>query len=193
MNQKLHRMKDLEKDSNKTNILYAEITESIICHSLKWSIWGWNWNILGKLGQYHGCWCPGSLCHHVTRNHGIIKDKLVLLFHEAGFQLFASFHFGFAFRMGVNPGSWWACHTTQILNSQSQFWPSPSHDFRFSEAHSRIWLIQRCWLVWASTQHPHRTRMLRQSVLFIRAILPPPLYSSLAGLFQVTLWCGSQQ
>ena len=21
------------------------------------------WNILGKLGQYHSCWCPGSCCH----------------------------------------------------------------------------------------------------------------------------------
>ena len=25
--------------------------------------WCWNWNILGWLGQYHACWCPGSLGH----------------------------------------------------------------------------------------------------------------------------------
>ena len=26
-------------------------------------------NILGKIGQYHGCWCPCSLCHSVISNH----------------------------------------------------------------------------------------------------------------------------
>ena len=28
-------------------------------------------NILGKLAQYHGCWCPGDLCHQVISSHGI--------------------------------------------------------------------------------------------------------------------------
>ena len=26
---------------------------------------------LWSLGQYHGCWCPGSLCRQVISNHGI--------------------------------------------------------------------------------------------------------------------------
>ena len=36
-------------------------------------------NILGELGPYHGCWCPGSLYHQVI-NHSIIIiwDKWVL-------------------------------------------------------------------------------------------------------------------
>ena len=33
-------------------------------------IWKWQ-NIPCKLGQYHGCWCPGSLCHLVISSHGI--------------------------------------------------------------------------------------------------------------------------
>ena len=30
-----------------------------------------DWNILGKLGQYHGCWCPGSLNCLTTSKHCI--------------------------------------------------------------------------------------------------------------------------
>ena len=30
-----------------------------------------NWNILGKLGQYHCCWCPGDLHYQVISSHGI--------------------------------------------------------------------------------------------------------------------------
>ena len=26
-------------------------------------LWCWGQNILGELGQYHGCWCSGSSCH----------------------------------------------------------------------------------------------------------------------------------
>ena len=31
--------------------------------------WCWNGNILGELGQYHGCWCPGSSHWHVSNSH----------------------------------------------------------------------------------------------------------------------------
>ena len=30
----------------------------------------WNCYIPWWLGQHHGCWCPGSLCHHDINNHG---------------------------------------------------------------------------------------------------------------------------
>ena len=36
---------------------------------INWSFW--NWNIIELLGQYHGCWCPGSLCHQAISNHVI--------------------------------------------------------------------------------------------------------------------------
>ena len=29
------------------------------------------WNISGELGQYCGCWCPGSFCHQSISCHGI--------------------------------------------------------------------------------------------------------------------------
>ena len=32
---------------------------------------GLNQSILGKLGQYHGCWCHASLRRQVISNHGI--------------------------------------------------------------------------------------------------------------------------
>ena len=28
-------------------------------------------NIPGELGQYHGCWCPGSLCCQAINSHGV--------------------------------------------------------------------------------------------------------------------------
>ena len=31
----------------------------------------WSQNISGELGQYHGCWCPGSLCHQAISSHYI--------------------------------------------------------------------------------------------------------------------------
>ena len=31
--------------------------------------------MLGKLGQYHGCWCADSLCHQVINSHGILSPK----------------------------------------------------------------------------------------------------------------------
>ena len=33
------------------------------------TFWCWNRNMTGQLGQYHGCWCPGSL--HSQDNHYI--------------------------------------------------------------------------------------------------------------------------
>ena len=30
----------------------------------------WNRNIPRQEGEYNGCWCPGSLCQQVSRNHG---------------------------------------------------------------------------------------------------------------------------
>ena len=39
------------------------------------------------LGQYHGCWCPGSLCHQVISSHGIcyIKNLAFHVFYWKGF------------------------------------------------------------------------------------------------------------
>ena len=31
-----------------------------------------------KLGQYHGCWCPGALSHQIINNHD--TDFLPILF-----------------------------------------------------------------------------------------------------------------
>ena len=31
----------------------------------------WGQNILGEQGQYHGCWCHGSLCHQAINDHDI--------------------------------------------------------------------------------------------------------------------------
>ena len=31
--------------------------------------------ILGELGQYYGCWCPGFLGQQVTSSHGIASVK----------------------------------------------------------------------------------------------------------------------
>ena len=28
-------------------------------------------DILGELGQYYACWCPGTLFHQVISSHGI--------------------------------------------------------------------------------------------------------------------------
>ena len=33
--------------------------------------WGWNWNVPGERGQYHGCWWPGYLCSQGISNHDI--------------------------------------------------------------------------------------------------------------------------
>ena len=44
-------------------------THSPICCIL--FFWCWHWTISGKLGNCRGCWCSGSVCHHVTSNHGI--------------------------------------------------------------------------------------------------------------------------
>ena len=30
-----------------------------------------NWNNTGELGQYHGCWCPGSFHRQAINNHAI--------------------------------------------------------------------------------------------------------------------------
>ena len=35
------------------------------------SYWWFNWNVMGGLGQYHGCWCPGSLRRQGISSHGI--------------------------------------------------------------------------------------------------------------------------
>ena len=40
---------------------------SIVCYKC----WWWNWNIPDDLGQYHGCWWPGSLCRQAINNLGI--------------------------------------------------------------------------------------------------------------------------
>ena len=37
-------------------------------HRLIGAFWCWAQNSQGELGQYHRCWCPGSL-HHWCRNH----------------------------------------------------------------------------------------------------------------------------
>ena len=45
-------------------------------------------NIPGDLGQYHGCWCPGSLRRQVISSMVLItQDKWVTAFHEVWFQL----------------------------------------------------------------------------------------------------------
>ena len=56
-----------------------------------------------------------------------LSTHLTNTFRKHGHDRFSTVcvNLGFAFRMGVNPGSWWACHTTQILNSQSRFLPFP--------------------------------------------------------------------
>ena len=44
-------------------------------------------------GQSHGCWCPGSLCHHAISSPStllVLQDKQVLICHEEGFQLSVS-------------------------------------------------------------------------------------------------------
>ena len=38
---------------------------------LHWSFWCWNQNIQQDLGQFHGCWCPGSFCRQAISNHVI--------------------------------------------------------------------------------------------------------------------------
>ena len=51
-------------------------------------IWCWNWNILWYQGQYHGCWCLGSLRRQVITNHAIDYASWIgPCFHKRGFQL----------------------------------------------------------------------------------------------------------
>ena len=33
------------------------------------------WNIPAELGQYQGCWCPGSLYHQAISSHGIDYER----------------------------------------------------------------------------------------------------------------------
>ena len=39
--------------------------------TFKQLLWCYNWNILGKLAQYHGCWCPGSFRHQAISSQDI--------------------------------------------------------------------------------------------------------------------------
>ena len=39
-------------------------------HTIK-VFWCWGQNIIGNIGQYHGCRCPGSWCHQGIISHGI--------------------------------------------------------------------------------------------------------------------------
>ena len=44
---------------------------SILLHFQKFVllVLSWGWNLLQELGQYHVCWCPGSLCRQVISSH----------------------------------------------------------------------------------------------------------------------------
>ena len=42
----------------------------MICDTYDYAFRDWNRNIPGKLDQYNGCWCPGSLYHQVINGHG---------------------------------------------------------------------------------------------------------------------------
>ena len=48
------------------------LLQSSIFQILFWRLlWWWNQNILGKLGQYRGYQCPGSLCRQDISSHSI--------------------------------------------------------------------------------------------------------------------------
>ena len=49
-----------------TNILYGQYHDGYEPTKLCWSH-----NILGELGQYHGCWCSNSLHQQVIKSDGI--------------------------------------------------------------------------------------------------------------------------
>ena len=58
-------------------------------------LWGVIFNTSGELGQYHGCCCPGSLCHHGISSHGLdcIGYVQVSVSHEGGIPLPVPFQF----------------------------------------------------------------------------------------------------
>ena len=65
--------------------------------------WWWDVNILAELGQYHDCWCPGSLCHRVISSHGI--DYWI-----NGFLTPDGLVFSLGFPWGIIPTTLQWCH-----------------------------------------------------------------------------------
>ena len=50
--------------------------------------WCWNRNIPCELGQYHGCWCPGSFRYQGINSHSIYYvRKQVFVTYEEGYQI----------------------------------------------------------------------------------------------------------
>ena len=54
----------------KISCSFNSLSVTIYCQILS-DLEGVNITRWGKLVQYHGCWCPGSLCRQVISNHDI--------------------------------------------------------------------------------------------------------------------------
>ena len=72
-----------QASSHYLNRCWPKFYEATWCHSATMSLFTqcWNWNLLEELGQYHGCWCPGSLRHQIIGSNGIditdMSDKWI--------------------------------------------------------------------------------------------------------------------
>ena len=41
------------------------------CDEILWTLWCWDSNIMGELGQWYGNWCPGPWRRQVINSYGI--------------------------------------------------------------------------------------------------------------------------
>ena len=95
-----------------------------------------------------------------------------------------SMNWGFRTRVGVNPGSCWACLISQKPQQQvTKSWQL-GHDF----ASLRIRLMNMIKTVsqkiaWAGAQHQHHEWMLSQFIFYSDAVPPPPMNAFPAVLF----------
>ena len=105
-------------------------------------------------------------------------------------------HLGFAFRMGVNPGSCWACQTHPHLKQSVTIFAVSKSRLLFLEAHLRIWLSWKMLnktLNCVGSNPASASHEDAQSVCFIPSRYPTstPVHHPGGFLFQVTVRCRS--
>ena len=103
---------------------------------------------------------------------------------------------GFAFRMGVNPGSCWACQTHPHLKQSVTIFAVSKSRLLFLEAHLRIWLSWKMLnktLNCVGSNPASASHEDAQSVCFIPSRYPTstPVHHPGGFLFQVTVRCRS--
>ena len=116
------------------------------CSGLSVFFWSWNQNILGKLGQCHGCWYPSSLCHQVISSQwywlpGMLKglrpvlEGFVVTMHEGTCET------GSQILRLISQGIWRTVHT-----SPSALWQQTPPEPHFSGANELNQLFLLCSL-----------------------------------------------